>query len=188
MNKARAARPQPAPDPAGRDAAAGAPPVGRDPGAGDPGAGERAVGDVGYALKRAQHALRLSMDAALAPLDLTTPQYVVLSVLERAAHAGEDALSGAELARRCFVTPQTMTGLVAGLEGRALVRRRAHPTHGRVLEVGMTGAGRATLRRAHAAAGAVEDRMVAGRTAAERRQLAGWLRDCAAALDGTPGA
>ncbi len=183
MNKTRAARPRPAPDPAGRDAAAGAHPVGGDLGAGDP-----AVGDVGYALKRAQHALRLLMDAALTPLDLTTPQYVVLSVLERAAHAGEDALSGAELARRCFVTPQTMTGLVAGLEGRALVRRRAHPTHGRVLEVGMTGAGRATLRRAHAAAGAVEDRMLAGRTAAERRQLAAWLRDCAAALDVAAGA
>lgn len=140
------------------------------------------AGDVGYPLKRAQHALRLAMDAALAPLDLSTPQYVVLSVLERAEHAGEDALSGAELARRCFVTPQTMTGLVGGLEGRALVRRRPHPTHGRVLEVGMTGAGRATLRRAHAAAGAVEDRMLAGRTAADRRQFAVWLQDCAEAL------
>lgn len=151
--------------------------------AGSEGSDGGVVGDVGYPLKRAQHALRLAMDAALAPLDLSTPQYVVLSVLERAGHAGEDALSGAELARRCFVTPQTMTGLVAGLEGRGLVRRRPHPTHGRVLEVGMTATGRATLGRAHAAAGAIEDRMLAGRTAAERRQLAAWLQACAEALD-----
>ena len=147
-----------------------------------------AVGDVGYPLKRAQHALRLAMDAALAPLDLTTPQYVVLSVLGRAQDVGEAALSGAELARRCFVTPQTMTGLVAGLEARDLVRRRPHPTHGRVLDVGMTSAGRDTLRRAHGAAGAVERRMLAGRTAAEQRQLAAWLRACADALTPAIGA
>ena len=140
------------------------------------------VGDVGYPLKRAQHALRLAMDAALAPLDLTTPQYVVLSVLGRAQDAGEVALSGAELARRCFVTPQTMTGLVAGLEARDLVRRRPHATHGRVLDVGMTSAGRETLLRAHGSAGAVEQRMLAGRTVAEQRRLAAWLRDCADAL------
>lgn len=141
-----------------------------------------AVGDVGYPLKRAQHALRLAMDAALAALDLTTAPYAVLAALERAEGEGDPASSGAELARRCFVTPQTMTGLVAGLEARGLVRRRPHPTHGRVVEVAMTAAGRAALRRAHRAAATVETRMLAGRTAAERRQLAAWLRDCADAL------
>lgn len=141
-----------------------------------------AVGHVGYPLKRAQHALRLAMDGALAPLDLTTPQYVVLSVLGQAEDAGEVALSGAELARRCFVTPQTMTGLVGGLEARDLVRRRPHPMHGRVLDVGMTSAGRDTLRRAHGVARVVERRMLAGRTAAEQRQFAAWLLDCSDAL------
>ena len=32
---------------------------------------------VGYALKRAQHALRTRMDEALRPLGLTAPQYAV---------------------------------------------------------------------------------------------------------------
>lgn len=170
MHKPPAARPGP-----GARGRVGAPPEGDE------------VGAVGYPLKRAQHALRAAMDAALAPLDLTTAQYAVLSALERAERAGDAALSGAELARRGFVTPQTMTGLVAGLERRALVRRRPHPAHGRVLEVGMTAAGRATLRRAHGAAGAVEDRMLTGRTAPERSQLAAWLRDCADALGGALG-
>ncbi len=37
---------------------------------------------LGYALKRAQHALRTRMDEALRHLDLTTPQYAALSAIE----------------------------------------------------------------------------------------------------------
>jgi len=72
----------------------------------------------GYVLKRTQLALRGAMDGALATLDLTTPQYAALSEL-----AKEQGLSNAELARRCFVTPQTMHRILGGLERDALVIR-----------------------------------------------------------------
>ena len=79
----------------------------------------------GYILKRTQLALRGAMDDALVTVNLTTPQYAALSELSE-----EQGLSNAELARRCFVTPQTMHQILRGLERtssftRGLVLRSA---------------------------------------------------------------
>src|SRR5262245_55810185 len=117
------------------------------------------------------------MDEALRPLGLTTPQYAALAALE----AGP--LSGAELARRCFVTPQTMNELLVGLERRGLVARRPHATHGRVVEARLHPEGSAALATCHRAVQAVEERMVAGLDDAERRRLADALRGCVAGLE-----
>lgn len=133
---------------------------------------------VGYELKRAQHALRVEMDGALREVGLTTPQYAALAVLE-----GEPGLSGAELARRCFVTPQTMNGIVANLENAGLLERRPHPEHGRVLRAYLTGEGEAMVSRAHAPIEAIEERMLAGTGEDERGRLLRALRDCADALE-----
>jgi DNA-binding MarR family transcriptional regulator len=78
-------------------------------------------------LKRAQYTLRQVMDDRLADAALTTPQYAALTALER-----EEGLSNAELARRCFVTPQTMHSIVTRLEEEGLLRRTPHPNHGRI--------------------------------------------------------
>lgn len=110
---------------------------------------------LGYALKRAQHALRISMDEALRPLALTTPQYAVLSAVE--AEAG---LSNARLARAAFVTAQSMQGILVNLERDGLLMRRPDPGHGRVLQSELTPAGRDILARAHDAVRVVEDRLV----------------------------
>ena len=88
---------------------------------------DEAAGRVGYVLKQVQQALRAAMDDALRRHGLTTPQYAALSAL---AEAG--ALSGAALARRGFVTPQTMNGIVANLEAAGLVVRRADPADRRI--------------------------------------------------------
>ena len=99
---------------------------------------------LGYALKRAQQALRGHLDAELRNIGLTTPQYSVLAGLE--FNAG---LSNAELARRAFVTPQTMQAIIVALERACLVKRMAHPIHGRVQTTELTSAGRSALRAAH---------------------------------------
>lgn len=129
---------------------------------------------LGYALKRAQHALRVSMDEALRPLTLTTPQYAVLSAVE-----AEPGLSNARLARAAFVTPQSMQGILANLERGGLLERRPDPHHGRVLRTELTTAGRGALSRAHRAVHVVEERMVAafGSDAADR--VAAQLSRCA---------
>lgn len=133
---------------------------------------------IGYELKRVQHALRQAMDAEVRTLGLTTPQYAALSVLER----GEE-LSGAELARRCFVTPQTMSGIISGLESAELIERRAHPTHGRVVQARLTQEGAGLLSRAHERVTAVEERMVSRLSDNERRELLKALKSCTATLE-----
>ncbi len=135
-------------------------------------------GRVGYELKRAQHALRLKMDGALKEVGLTTPQYAALSVVE-----GEEGLSGALLARRCFVTPQTMNGILVNLEKAGLLERRQHPEHGRVLQAYLTGDGGRMLARAHALVESIEARMLEDLTEAERMRLLSVLRGCADALE-----
>jgi DNA-binding MarR family transcriptional regulator len=129
---------------------------------------------LGYALKRAQHALRVSMDEALRPLALTTPQYAVLCAVE--AEAG---LSNARLARAAFVTAQAMQGVLANLERDGLLERQADPTHGRVLRSELTDHGRDALARAHDAVRVVEDRMIASIGAKAAIRLAASLSKCA---------
>jgi DNA-binding MarR family transcriptional regulator len=135
-------------------------------------------GRVGYELKRAQHALRSEMDGALREVGLTTPQYAALSVVE-----GEEGLSGALLARRCFVTPKTMNGILINLERAGLLERRAHPEHGRVLQAYLTGDGERMLSRAHALVEAIEEQMLGDLTEGERARLLAVLRGCADALE-----
>ena len=133
---------------------------------------------VGYQLKHAQHGLRLAIDAALRPIELTTPQYAVLDALGQAA-----GLSGAELARRAFVTPQTMNAIVVTLERAGLVARQPHATHGRVLQAYLTPLGERRLRAAGQAVLDIQEDMLAGLGTAERAHLTELLRGCADRLE-----
>ena len=128
---------------------------------------------VGYILKRVQHGLRAAMDAALRDLEVTSPQYAVLAFLEQSP-----GLSGAELARRAFVTPQTMHRIVAHLESAGLVSREPHSEVGRRLDATLTPDGRERLADCHRRVEAVEARLVAGLATAEREQLVTLLERC----------
>jgi DNA-binding MarR family transcriptional regulator len=117
---------------------------------------------IGFALKQAQQALRTRLDSGLREIGLTTPQYAVLAFLEVEAGA-----SNAALARRAFVTPQTMQAILVALERAGLIARTPHPEHGRVQMTELTARGRGALE---AASGIVAD--------AEKR-----LRDASAPSD-----
>lgn len=132
---------------------------------------------VGYELKRVQHDLRLGMDGTLKELGVTTPQYAALSVL-----AEEPGLSNATLARRSFVTPQTMNQILVRLEAAGLVERHAHPEHGRILQACLTEEGERLRQECAERVDAVEGLMVSGLSAEERSNILGLLRRCSAAL------
>lgn len=136
---------------------------------------------VGYVLKQLQHALRGAMDQALRAHGLTTPQYSALTAM---ASTGE--LSGAELARRTFVTAQTMNGIIVNLETAGLVTRRPDSADARVLRAELTATGRARLQACDRAVEAIERRMVSDLRPDERR----WFRDalgrCVTALSANP--
>jgi DNA-binding MarR family transcriptional regulator len=142
-------------------------------------AGDRVESRVGYQMKRAQHALRVEMDKALRKVGITTAQYAALSTLGAAP-----GLSGAELARRSFVTPQTMNAILANLEAAGLVMRHPHPEHGRVLQAYLTEMGEESVVRAHGIVEAVERRMLEGLSQDDRRWLLEALRNCADTLGG----
>ena len=98
---------------------------------------------IGYALKRAQHALRRRMDADLRGLDLSAAQYSVLTALKN-----QPGLSNADLARAAFVTPQTMQAMLVKLERAGLIERTPDTQHGRIQRTGLTQKGRQTLTHA----------------------------------------
>jgi len=133
---------------------------------------------VGYQLKRAQHALRIQMDNALREVGLTTPQYAALSAIEETP-----GLSGNRLARRCFVTPQTMNLILANLESAGFIVRHPHPEYGRILQAYLTPSGESRLGESHHKVVAIEERMVADLTKDQRLQLIQALKTCANALE-----
>jgi len=124
-----------------------------------PAAGEGKRGTEGhivYLLRQAHGAVRLTLDSALAEVNLTTPQFLVLNLLD--AYPGA---SGAELAGIAQLTPQTVNLIVRKLEHDKLVARREHESHGRVLRIELTNAGGTRLRRAKRLADGVEGRILA---------------------------
>lgn len=135
-------------------------------------------GRVGYQLKRAQHALRNGMDGVLREVGVTVAQYAALSALEAAP-----GLSGAELARRGFVTPQTMNEILVNLENAGFIVRCSHPEHGRILQSFLTDAGQELVSRAHVVVEDIERRMLAGLGQDDRRRLLEALCSCAGALE-----
>lgn len=99
---------------------------------------------IGYALKRAQQALRSHMDRALKDLGLTAPQYAVLASLE-----AESGASNAALSKRAFVTPQTMQGMLVKLERAGLIARKPDAEHGRIQRTLLTKEGKRAVAAAH---------------------------------------
>jgi DNA-binding MarR family transcriptional regulator len=118
-----------------------------------------------------------SQGQALREHGVTIAQYAVLAVLDE-----EPGLSNADLARRAFLTPQTMNQTLRGLEEKHWVTRRPHPGHGRILQADLTPDGRASLRACHQAADAIEDQMISGLSPEDLRQLEAALRTCIDAL------
>jgi|SRR4051794_4378724 DNA-binding MarR family transcriptional regulator len=131
----------------------------------------------GYLLSTVRAALRSQLDAALVDKGLTAPQYVALTTLEE-----EPGVSNADMARLCFVTPQTMLRIIENLEEAGLVGRTPHPTHGRVRQIELTARGRRLVAECHQRVLVLEDKLVSKLTRTERKQLHDFLQRCAAGL------
>lgn len=112
---------------------------------------------VTYLVKRLESAVRRDLDDALREYGLTTPQYAALSILS--PHPG---MSSAQLARRAFVTAQSMQVMVAGFVRSGYVERRPQRDNQRVLCNYLTDAGREALLKCEQAADTVEKKMLDG--------------------------
>lgn len=141
-------------------------------------ANEPVEDQVGYLVKRLQQQIRGALEPRLARHGVTMATYAALAVL-----AHDPGLSNAALARRCFVTPQTMNQVVRGLEAEGLIERRAHPDHGRILETRLTPRGQELLDACHADVDLVHTRMLADLDDHEQAQLTALLKRCIHALE-----
>ncbi|MEA2911758.1 MAG: hypothetical protein QOJ15_3839 [Bradyrhizobium sp.] len=143
-----------------------------------PGRGKRGEkGYLGYLLRQAQAAARLTLERALADLGVTPPQFAVLAMLR--AYPG---LSGADLARVALLTPQTVGVIICNLERAGAIRKAPHPVHGRVLQWTLTRRGRNLLDKCRRHAMALERRLAAGLGAKGQATVRRWLAKIAAEL------
>jgi DNA-binding MarR family transcriptional regulator len=143
-----------------------------------PGEGKRGPeGHLGYLVRQANSTLRAAMDKALADFNVTPPQFAVLTMI--VAYPG---VSGADLARLTFLTPQTINVIVRNLEKAGTIEKSAHAVHGRILHLTATTKGQALLKRCRTRVMEVEDRIggLVGRD--EERVVRRWLSAVAEAL------
>jgi len=146
-------------------------PPGVPPAVPRPGEGKRGPeGHLGYLVRQASAAVRLAMDRALADLEVTPPQFAVLTMI--VAYPG---VSGADLARLTFLTPQTVNVIVRNLERGGAIEKSAHALHGRILQLTATARGQALLRRCRTRVTEIEARIagLAGRE--EEKVVRRWL-------------
>jgi DNA-binding MarR family transcriptional regulator len=127
-------------------------------------------GHIGYLLRQAGNAHRQQMERALADIAVTSPQFMVLTML--VAYPGA---SGADLARLSLLTPQTMSVIVANLERDGAVTRRAHAVHGRIQQIEVTDAGRQLLADCRERVQTVERRLLDGLSPADEAAVRRWL-------------
>jgi DNA-binding MarR family transcriptional regulator len=150
-----------------------------DPAIPRPGEGKRGeTGHVGYLLRQAHAIHRLRMERALADLEVTPPQFAVLTMLH--AYPG---ISNADVARLSLLTPQTVSVIVTNLEKMGAVSRRPHSIHGRIRHLDVTEAGRKLLVRCRERVQKIEAWLLEGLTAREDKAVRRWLANIASRHD-----
>jgi len=140
----------------------------------------RAEDVIAYLLKSMHHSLRQVMDEALRRqrIHMSFAHFVTLYTLE-----AEPGVAGAELARRGFVTAQTMNTTLRRLEKDGDIERRPHPVNMRADSWYVTKAGQSKLDRAKIVGATVWTRMLSALKAGEIAQLQSLLERCITGLD-----
>ena len=130
-----------------------------------------------YVIGRVEQGVRRELRARLGPLALSVPDVTTLSVLR-----GRSGLSNAQLARRALTTPQSMIEVLASLERRALVVRRADAANARIMRAELTDPGRRLLALADAVVAKLEDELLAAVSPDAREQVRAALLSAMAEL------
>ncbi|MGA9370957.1 MAG: MarR family transcriptional regulator [Solirubrobacterales bacterium] len=133
------------------------------------------AGQLFFRLWRASHT---RVAEALATLDLTPASFALLNVLGSRTGANQQ-----ETGTLMGIDPSTMVSLIDGLEDAGLAERRPHPKDRRAREVTLTPKGRRVAKRARDLAFDIEDEVLRGLTAPQRREMINLMRR---ALEGAP--
>jgi DNA-binding MarR family transcriptional regulator len=118
---------------------------------------------------------------ALASIGLSPALFAVLNVL-----GAREGTIQQQLSADMGIDPSAMVKLINELEEAGLAERRRRPNDRRAWEVKITPNGRHALQRAKQLASDVEDEVLAGLTAADRRQLLALMRRALASAPPQP--
>jgi DNA-binding MarR family transcriptional regulator len=110
---------------------------------------------IGFLLRLAAGAHRNKLDQLLADVQITAPQFFILTLLAR-----EPGLSIADLARRTGQRMPTLSTILANLRSRDIVTATPHATHGRIRQLTLTQQGYALHAQCDARAALVEAELV----------------------------
>jgi DNA-binding MarR family transcriptional regulator len=133
---------------------------------------------ISYVVARLERAVRAGINERVRPYGLTTLQYTTLGLLG----ARGQPLSNAQLARRAYMTPQSMLAVIDALEEKGLIRRDPHPNHRRVYPATLTAKGRRVRAACDAAVTEMEEAMLADLGPGERSTLLASLKACVRSL------
>jgi DNA-binding MarR family transcriptional regulator len=126
------------------------------------------AGQLFFRLWRASHT---RIASALESVGLTPALFGLLNLL-----GGVEDANQQELGTAMGVDPSTMVSLVDELEAKGLAKRRPHPKDRRARAVVLTAKGRRVRQRGREMAAQVEDEVLGGLSAADRRELIRLLR------------
>jgi DNA-binding MarR family transcriptional regulator len=129
--------------------------------------------ELGVLIKETQAILHQRMDEVLRPLGLSVPQYACLQALH-----DTPGITGSELARRAFVSRQSMNVLLQGLERRGLIERSDHPGPRRDRATTLTTTATILVAHARANVAAVAATMTGDLAAPDLVQLRALLTNC----------
>ena len=126
---------------------------------------------VGYHIRLTQLAVFRRVESELDHAGLTPPRYALLTLIK--ANPG---LVQSRLAEAVVLDRSTLVPALDRLEGDGLIERRPSPTDKRSNEIWITAKGSRLLAALEPKIVALEERLAAGLSDADRRKLVGMLR------------
>ena len=135
---------------------------------------------IGRLLKNMHQSTRQAIEESLRQerIDMSFAHFVALYTL-----ASEPGIAGAELARRAFVTAQTMNTILHRLEQDGTIERRPNPANSRADSWSITKAGQTRMDKARVVAERVWSRMFEALKTQEVLQLQRLLERCLSGLE-----
>lgn len=130
------------------------------------------------AIRSMKHILlqfRVRMDDQLRPLGVTTAQVQVLFAVRNAPGS-----SGAQLARSCYITPQTTQMLLKHLEEAGFIVRGKDSVNNRIVTARVTSAGERLAQAVEKTSGVLQSEIWQGVSDRELTQLNDLLARCLA--------
>lgn len=132
-----------------------------------------------FLVRHAWLSMRSAVAVALAEHDLSPQQYGTLLVLTEVPGS-----TIADVSRKVGTTRQSTNELITGMERAGLVERRPNPQDRRTQQIHLTAAGEQRLAEATPAVRAVEAKLEAAFSAADRATARAWLAHMVRAVEG----